>query len=146
MDAVHQGDLNGKKGVYHINTIDAVTQWEIVGCVEKISEHILVPILEDLLCQYPFVIKGFHSDNGSEYVNSVVVKLLNKLLAKFAKSRARRTNDQALVEGKEWEHHSQADGAPAYSSGGGTQDPVILQRDRGNITIFESYLFNRQNW
>ena len=100
VDTVHQGELNGKKGVYHINTIDAVTQWEIVGCAEKISEHFLVPILEDLLCQYPFVIKGFHSDNGSEYVNGVVVKLLNKLLAEFTKSRARRTNDQALVEGK----------------------------------------------
>ena len=100
VDTVHQGDLNGKKGIYHINTIDAVTQWEIIGCVEKISERFLVPVLKDLLSQYPFVIKGFHSDNGSEYVNGVVVKLLNKLLIEFTKSRARHTNDQALVEGK----------------------------------------------
>ncbi len=100
VDTVHQGDLNGKKGVYHINTIDAVTQWEVIGCAEKISEHFLVPVLKDLLSQYPFTIKGFHSDNGSEYVNGVVVKLLNKLLIEFTKSRARRTNDQALVEGK----------------------------------------------
>lgn len=100
VDTVHQGDLNGKKGVYHINTIDEVTQWEVIGCVEKISEHFLVPVLKDLLSQYPFAIKGFHSDNGSEYVNGVVVKLLNKLLIEFTKSRARHTNDQALVEGK----------------------------------------------
>jgi len=100
VDTVHQGDLNGVKGVYHLNTIDAVTQWEIVGCVEKISEHFLVPVLKDLLSQYPFTILGFHSDNGSEYVNGVVVKLLNKLLIEFTKSRARHTNDQALVEGK----------------------------------------------
>ena len=63
VDTVHQGDLNGKKGVYHINTIDEVTQWEVIGCVEKISEHFLVPVLKDLLSQYPFAIKGFHSDN-----------------------------------------------------------------------------------
>ncbi len=100
VDTVHQGDLNGKKGVYHINTIDEVTQWEVIGCVEKISEHFLVPVLKDLLVQYPFAIKGFHSDNGGEYVNGVVVKLLNKLLIEFTKSRARHTNDQALVEGK----------------------------------------------
>jgi len=86
--------------VYHINTIDEVTQWEVIGCVEKISEHFLVPVLKDLLAQYPFAIKGFHSDNGSEYVNGVVVELLNKLLIEFTKSRARHTNDQALVEGK----------------------------------------------
>ena len=100
VDTVHQGDLNGKKGVYHINTIDEVTQWEVIGCVEKISEHFLAPVLEDLLAQYPFTITGFHSDYGSEYVNDAVVKLLNKLLIEFTKSRARRTNDQALVEGK----------------------------------------------
>ncbi|MCK4246270.1 hypothetical protein KAX14_03450 [Candidatus Bipolaricaulota bacterium] len=60
VDTVHQGDWNGEKGVYHINTIDAVTQWEIVGCVERISERYLVPVLKDLLTQYPFVIYGFH--------------------------------------------------------------------------------------
>ena len=100
VDTVHQGDLNGEKGVYHINTIDEVTQWEVIGCVEKISEHYLVPVIKHLIAQYPFTILGFHSDNGSEYVNKRVVKLLNKLLVEFTKSRARHTNDQALVEGK----------------------------------------------
>ena len=100
VDTVHQGDLNGTKGVYHVNTIDATAQWEVVGCVERINEHFLIPVLKDLLAQYPFTIKEFHSDNGSEYVNGPVVKLLNKLLIEFTKSRARRTNDQALVEGK----------------------------------------------
>ena len=100
VDTVHQGDLNGEKGVYHINTIDEVTQWEVIGCVAKISEHYLVPVLKHLMTQYPFTIHGFHSDNGSEYVNKKVVKLLNKLLIEFTKSRARHTNDQALVEGK----------------------------------------------
>ena len=100
VDTVHQGDLNGVKGVYHINTIDEVTQWEVIGRVEKISEHYLVPVLKHLMDQYPFTIHGFHSDNGSEYVNKKVVELLNKLLIEFTKSRARHTNDQALVEGK----------------------------------------------
>ena len=100
VDTVHQGDLKGVKGVYHINTIDEVTQWEVIGCVKKISEHYLVPVLKHLLAQYPFTIHAFHSDNGSEYVNKKVVELLNKLLIEFTKSRARRTNDQALVEGK----------------------------------------------
>jgi len=100
MDTVHQGDLNGEKGVYHINTIDEVTQWEVIECVEKISERYLVPVLKHLMTQYPFTIHRFHSDNGSEYVNKKVVELLNKLLIEFTKSRARHTNDQALVEGK----------------------------------------------
>lgn len=100
VDTVHQGDRNGEQGVYHLNTVDAVTQWEIVGCCQRISERHLVPVLQDLLAQYPFVIQGFHSDNGSEFVNKVVAKLLNKLLIEFTKSRPRKTNDQALVECK----------------------------------------------
>jgi hypothetical protein len=77
VDTVHQGGLNGEKGMYHINTIDEVTQWEVIGCVEKISEHYLVPVLKHLMTQYPFTIHGFHSDNGSEHVNKKVVKLLS---------------------------------------------------------------------
>ena len=64
------------------------------------TEHYLVPVLEGMLEQFPFPIRGFHSDNGSEYVNEPVVELLNKLLVEFTKSRARHSNDNALVEGK----------------------------------------------
>lgn len=100
VDSVHQGDQDKEKGVYHINLVDEVTQWELVGCVEGISEHFLIPLLKMLLAQFPFRVLAFHSDNGSEYVNYVVAKLLNKLSVEQTKSRPRRSNDQALVEGK----------------------------------------------
>jgi transposase InsO family protein len=100
IDSVHQGDLDGKKGVYHINAVDEVTQFQAVACVEKISEAYLELALQELFAAFPFAIRGFHSDNGSEYINGTVAKLLNKLLIEFTKSRARRTNDNALVEGK----------------------------------------------
>ena len=100
IDTVHQGDWQGVKGVYHINAVDAVTQWQVVGCVERINEHFLLPVLQAMLHQFPFPILGFHSDNGSEYVNYEVAKLLKHLLIEFTKSRANRTQDNALVEGK----------------------------------------------
>ena len=100
IDSVHQGDQDGVKGVYHINAVDEITQFEVVCTVEKISKHYLIPVLEQLLDIFPFVIKGFHSDNGSEYINKQVAKLLEKLLIEFTKSRARHTNDNALAESK----------------------------------------------
>lgn len=100
VDTVHQGDWEGEKGVYHINAVDAVTQWEIVGCVPRISERYLLPVLEAMLHQFPFRILGFHADNGSEFVNYTVAKLLNKLLVEFTRSRPNRSSDNALVEGK----------------------------------------------
>jgi transposase InsO family protein len=100
IDTVHQGDWEGAKGVYHINAVDTVTQWEIAGCVEKISEQYLLPVLEAILHQFPFRILGFHSDNGSEFVNHKVAEMLDGLLIEFTKSRANRSQDNALVEGK----------------------------------------------
>ena len=100
VDSVHQGDLDKEKGVYHVNLVDEVTQDEVVVTVAGISEEFLHPALEEALAQFPFVILGFHSDNGSEYINSVVAELLQKLLIEQTKSRSRRTNDNALVEGK----------------------------------------------
>ena len=100
VDTVHQGDLDKVKGVYHINSVDEVTQFEVVCSVQRISEYFLIPILENMIEQYPFTIKGFHADNGSEYINHAVVRLLNKLLIELTKSRARHSNDNALVECK----------------------------------------------
>ena len=101
VDSVHQGDQDGVKGVYHINAVDGVTQYEGVATCEHISEAFLIPVLEALLKSFPFVIKGFHSDNGSEYINHHVAKLLNKLLVEEqTKSRSRHSNDNALAESK----------------------------------------------
>ncbi len=100
VDTVHQGDWDGTKGVYHVNAVDEVTQFEGVASVERISERYLIPVLESLIKSFPFIIKGFHADNGSEYINKRVAGLLNKLLIDLTKSRSRRTNDNALVEGK----------------------------------------------
>ena len=101
VDTVHQGDRNGVKGVYDINLIDEVTQFEHVGAVAGIAETFLVPVLEEMLVTLPFVVVGFHADNGSEYINRQVAAMLNKLhVPDFTKSRARRSNDNALVEGK----------------------------------------------
>ena len=83
VDTVHQGDHDHQKGVYHINAVDEVTQWEIVASVARITEYDLEPLLEIMLNQFPFHIKGFHSDNGGEYVNRTVAQLLNKLLIRF---------------------------------------------------------------
>ncbi len=100
VDTVHQGDSSSEKGVYHINTIDEVTQFELIGSVEKITEEFLLPLLRKLLDAYPFKVLGFHADNGSEYINRFVVALLNKLLIQLTKSRPRHSNDNALVESK----------------------------------------------
>lgn len=101
VDSVHQGDLDGIKGLYHINIVDAATQYEFVGSIPRINEAFVLPLLEDLINAFPFKIYGFHVDNGGEYINHRVAGLLDKLrVTEFTKSRARQTTDNALVESK----------------------------------------------
>jgi hypothetical protein len=100
IDTVHQGDLDGVKGVYHINIINEVTQYEMLTTVAGISYSFLKPVLKELLGLFSFKIHEFHSDNGSEYINKIVSKLLMELLIDQSKSRALHSNDQALVESK----------------------------------------------
>jgi transposase InsO family protein len=101
VDTVHQGDRSRIKGVYHINTVDEITQYEFVAAAQAITQDTLIPILRQLLEAYPFTITGFHCDNGSEYIHQHVVALLNELLIRqMTKSRPRHANDNALVESK----------------------------------------------
>jgi len=100
VDTVHQGDQDGVKGVYHITCVDAVCQWQVEACVQGISEAFLLPVLGLVIEQFPFEIAGFHSDNGSEYINGRVAKMLEKLRIEQTKSRSRHSNDNALAESK----------------------------------------------
>ena len=100
IDTVHQGDWDGEKGVYHINAVDAVTQYEVVGCTSRINSENLKPVLEAMLHQFPFPILGAHFDNGSEHINYSMDEMMKAMMVEFTKSRACRSQDNALVEGK----------------------------------------------
>ncbi|MEO7939040.1 MAG: hypothetical protein ABIR55_10480 [Burkholderiaceae bacterium] len=97
---MHQGDLDGIKGVYHITCVDASSQWQVEACVQGISEAFLLPALEWVIAQFPFKIVGLHSDNGSEYINHKVARMLEKLRIEQTKSRSPHSNDNALAESK----------------------------------------------
>jgi transposase InsO family protein len=100
LDTVHQGDQPDAKGVYHINAVDEVTQWQVAASTPRISEAYLKPVLENMLRQFPFRILGFHTDNGSEFINKTVAELLEKLRVEQTKSRPRQSGDNGLVETK----------------------------------------------
>jgi hypothetical protein len=109
IDSVHQGDLDGVKGLYHINAVDCQGhegapawpwQWQVMASVQTISEAHLLSVIEQMLAQFPFEILGFHADNGSEYVNHKVARMLDKLRIEFTRSRPRHSNDNGLAETK----------------------------------------------
>ncbi|MDE2325969.1 MAG: hypothetical protein KGL51_15085 [Betaproteobacteria bacterium] len=52
IDSVHQGDLDGVKGLYHIDAVDCVTQWQVVASVQTISEAHMLPVIAQMLQQF----------------------------------------------------------------------------------------------
>lgn len=109
-------DSVSQKDVFHINTVDEITQWEIIFCVPQICEACMIPALEEIMSQYPFPIFNFHSDRGGENINYQVASLLQRLVIKQTKSRSYHSNDNALCETKNgsvirknfgWEHIDQ---------------------------------------
>jgi hypothetical protein len=100
VDTVHQGDLDGEKGVYHVNIVDEVIQWEVPWATEQISESCMEVVLNEALPQFPCVPHNYHSDNGGENINYTVAALLTKLDMTQTKGRPRRSNDNGLVETK----------------------------------------------
>lgn len=110
-------DSVSQKDVYHINSVDEITQSQIVFCVPQLSELYMIPALEFILDQYPFVIFNFHSDRGKETINYLVADLLQRLVIKQTKNRSYHSGDNALVETKNgsvirknmgWEHINQS--------------------------------------
>ena len=127
VDTVHQGDTETSKGLYHINAVDTVTQWQVVGCCETISEAHLKPVLEAILHQFPFRVRGFHSDNGSEFLNYRVARLLDKMrVEEFTKSRAHRSTDNALVERQKRRGGAQAHRTRTYRRRACRKVPTFL--------------------
>ena len=100
IDSVHQGDCNGEKGVYHINPVDEVTQWEVPVAVETLKETCVETALDEMFQLFPFDIGNFHSDNGGEYINGIVHQFLQRWNVKQTKSRPRHSNDNSLAETK----------------------------------------------
>jgi hypothetical protein len=94
VDTVHQRD------VYYLNSVDELTQWEVIVCVPRLTAHYLKQAMSLLLSGFPFRIFNFHSDKGGEFMNQSVALFLTEQLITQTKSRAYHCNDNALVESK----------------------------------------------
>ena len=83
IDSVHQGDQDKRKGVYHINTVDEVTQFQIIVTLARINEEHMLPALKQLLNTFLFEARGFHANKGGEYIHYSVAERLEKLRIDF---------------------------------------------------------------
>jgi hypothetical protein len=93
MDSVHQGDRDGVKGVYHINAVDCVTQWELslLLLLEKISEAFFAPGVQGSAAKVFLRDPGVPFGLAFEYIDSrVCLSLLKEMRIRFIRAFWRR--------------------------------------------------------
>ena len=101
MDLVaHSGESASGSFTKTLVLTDICTGWtECVALAVKDSQ-LIVEALWALHRSMPFPLLGIDSDNGSEFINALVVDYCAQEKIEFARSRPYRKNDQAWVEQK----------------------------------------------
>ena len=70
------------------------------------GETAVLAQIKDIEVSLPFPLRGFDSDNGSEFLNHHLLKYLSdrKQPVQFTRSRAYHKDDNAHIEQKNWTH------------------------------------------
>lgn len=100
-DLVSHGGQNVAGSFIHTLTLtDIATGW--TECVPLLvrDSALVVEALSQLQTAMPFPLRGFDTDNGSEFINEIVIAFCAKAHVDFTRSRPYRKNDQAWVEQK----------------------------------------------
>jgi hypothetical protein len=86
--------------VHTLTATDVASGWtECVSLVAR-NSSLVVEAIEGLRVRLPFRLKSIDTDNGSEFINDVLLSYTTSQGLEFTRSRPYRKNDQAWVEQK----------------------------------------------
>lgn len=106
----HCGDSLAGDFVWSLTLTDICTGWTELRALWGKGATGVVNAISDIESTLPFILKGFDSDNGSEFLNYHLLRYFahpdekEKLRLKFTRSRPYKKDDNAHVEQKNWTH------------------------------------------
>lgn len=102
----HCGTSMAGMFAFTIDCVDIATGWTEQRAVWGKGETAVVEQIKDIEVSLPFLLQGFDSDNGSEFLNHHLLKYLSdrKQPVQFTRSRAYHKDDNAHIEQKNWTH------------------------------------------
>jgi len=102
----HCGESMAGMFAFTIDCVDIATSWTEQRAVWGKGEHGVLEQLKDIEQSLPFPLRGFDSDNGSEFLNYHLFRHFTnrKHPIVFTRSRAYHKDDNAHVEQKNWTH------------------------------------------
>ena len=110
------GDAHGEYA-QTLTVTDVFTGWTETKAVRNKAQKWVFAALVDLRGGFPFPIRGIDSDNGSEFINSHLLRYCQEEEITFTRSRSGNKNDGAFVEQKNWSVVRRAVGYHRYDTG-----------------------------
>lgn len=108
----HCGDRLWGRHAWTVNLTCEVSGWSAQRAVGEKSAEFVRDAIISIRNELPFLMRGFHCDNGSEFLNEVMLKYFDDPNSgvTFTHGRAYKKNDQAHVEQKNFTHVRQVFG------------------------------------
>lgn len=100
------GSLSGEFA-WTLTVTDINTTWTELRCVWNKESLRVKEAVIDIEKSLPFPILAFDADNGSEFINKLLVHHFSGKFIAFTRSRENHKNDNAHVEQKNWSHARQ---------------------------------------
>jgi len=96
--------------------VDVATSWTELEAVWGLGQQRVGTGVHRLRERLPFPLREWHTDNGSEFINAVLIPWCHREGIQVSRGRGYRKNDQAWVEQKNWFVVRRRVGYDRYSS------------------------------
>lgn len=96
----HNGGSSTGHYAYTLSVVDIVTGYSRRLAVLGRGQAGIAKAMERILAEWPYAVWGIHSDNGSEFISSHLIRFTQAHGLSFTRSRPYKKNDNAHVEQK----------------------------------------------
>jgi len=102
----HCGNSLAGEFVWSLTFTDILTTWTENRAIWGKGSIGVLEQIRDIEGSIPFELKGFHCDNGTEFLNNLLLRYFTDRpqVVSFTRSRAYKKNDNAHAEQKNWSH------------------------------------------
>ena len=110
----HCGESTHGEYLNSLTLTDITTTWTECLAIRNRSQHTVHAAIVQARIRLPFPLLGLDSDNGTEFINDLLLRYCQQEQLTFTRSRPYKKNDQAHVEQKNWSIVRQTVGYDRY--------------------------------
>ena len=99
---LHCGESTAGFYLATLVAVDVASSWISLRIVWGLSDMRVGGALQRIRQALPFLLRDWHTDNGSEFINAAALEWCRRTGIRFTRGRPYKKNDQAWVEQRNW--------------------------------------------